>query len=202
MTGRRLFIGDIQGCRRELELLLSRCGFRPGSDRLYPVGDLVNKGPDSAGVLRILMEHDAQSVQGNHDLWWLANQKWKDPAVRRWHESQPIVRIHDDLIQVHAGLHPLWTEPMLLHLDEDQVEFATSVRYCAPDGTRPAGDWPPPPPPMAPWDTFWRGKHVVCGHWARRGLVQNVACTSLDTGCCYGGKLTAWIPEEGRIVQV
>ena len=35
----------------------------------------------------VIVDNDAQSVQGNHDLWWLANKKWKDPAVRRWHES-------------------------------------------------------------------------------------------------------------------
>ena len=200
---RRIFIGDIQGCRVQLEKLLERCEFRPGTDRVLPVGDLVNKGPDSAGVLRHLMDVDAQSVLGNHDLWWLAKEKWKDKALRNWLAAQPVVRVHADLIQVHAGLHPSWTEAKLRGpLDADEIEYATTIRYCAPDGTPPTADWPPPDEPYAPWDTFWRGKRVVCGHWARRGLVQNKHCVSLDTGCCYGGKLSAWIPEDDRIVQV
>ncbi len=40
------------------------------------------------------------------------------------------------------------------------------------------------------------------GHWARRGLVELERTRGLDTGCVYGGELTAWIPEEDRIVSV
>lgn len=202
-TRRRIFIGDIQGCRRELVTLLERCDLRHGTDRVLPVGDLVNKGPDSEGVLRVLKDLDAESVLGNHDLWWLAKQRWKDPALRSWLAAQPVVRVHDDVIQVHAGLNPTWTEAKLRGpLTAAEVEYATNIRYCLPDGTPAPEDWPPPAPPYQPWDEFWLGKPVVCGHWARRGLVQNPRCTSLDTGCCYGGRLTAWIPEDRRIVQV
>ena len=50
--GRRIFVGDVQGCRAELERLLERVAFDPAADELHPVGDFVNRGPDSAGVLR------------------------------------------------------------------------------------------------------------------------------------------------------
>lgn len=202
-SGRRIFVGDIQGCRQELESLLARCEFRPGTDRILPVGDLVNKGPDSHGVVRLLIEHGAESVLGNHDLWWLAKRRFKDQALHDWLAAQPVVRIHADRIQVHAGLHPAWTEAHLAKLHGSEVEYATNVRYCTADGTRPAADWPPPSPPFRPWDEYYRGKKpVVCGHWARRGLVRTANVISLDTGCCYGGKLSAWIAEEDRIVQV
>ena len=69
---RRIFVGDIQGCREQLEQLLSAVGFVAGTDRLIPVGDLVNKGPDSEGVLDLAIKLNAEPVLGNHDLSWLA----------------------------------------------------------------------------------------------------------------------------------
>ncbi len=68
---RRIFVGDIQGCLAPLEALLEATAFQPGIDVLHPLGDMVNKGPDSHGVLRLLIELDAKPVLGNHDLKWL-----------------------------------------------------------------------------------------------------------------------------------
>lgn len=200
---RRIFVGDIQGCREALERLLVAVGFAAGRDRLLPVGDLVNKGPDSSGTLALLMQLGAEPVLGNHDLHWLAKQREPVPARRDWLASQPIVRLFDDLIVVHAGLHPQWDEGKLANLSEAERNFAVNVRYCDADGRQPSSDWPPPGPPFRPWDDFYRGhKRVVFGHWARRGLVVRPQCVGLDTGCVYGGQLSAWIAEEDRIVQV
>ena len=56
-------------------------------------------------------------------------------------------------------------------------------------------------PPFRPWDDFYRGsKRVVFGHWARRGLVVRPQCVGLDTGCVYGGQLSAWIAEDDRVL--
>ncbi len=52
--GRRILVGDIQGCREELEALLEAVAFEPGVDRLLPLGDLVGRGPDALGTLRLL----------------------------------------------------------------------------------------------------------------------------------------------------
>jgi hypothetical protein len=200
---RRIFVGDIQGCREPLVRLLAAVGFARGSDRLLPVGDLVNKGPDSPGTLDLLMELGAEPVLGNHDLHWLQKGRPQDPQRRRWLETQPYVRLFDDLILVHAGLHPHWDEARLQRLGPPEQHYAVNVRYCDADGNRPAADWPPPGPPFRPWDDFYQGrKRVVFGHWARRGLVVRPQCIGLDTGCVYGGKLSAWIAEEDRIVQV
>lgn len=68
MTNRRTLVcGDTHGCLRELKQLLSRAGFRQGSDRLILVGDLVDRGPDSVGVVRFAMESGADCVLGNHE---------------------------------------------------------------------------------------------------------------------------------------
>ena len=199
---RRVFVGDIQGCLRQLDGLLAAVGFVPGTDRLFPLGDMVNKGPDSEGVLARLMELDARPVLGNHDLLWLRRGRLVDLEQETWLRSQPIVRILDDLILVHAGLHPMWSESDLPHLEGDQVDYAVTVRYCDASGRRPESDWPPPDEPFRPWHEFYRGaKRVVYGHWARQGLHVGPNTLGLDSGCVYGNPLTAWVAEEDRIYQ-
>lgn len=228
---RRVFIGDIQGCLRQLDELLAMLRRQP-DDRLYSVGDLVNRGPDSLGVLRRMRDLGALVVLGNHDLHLLRIAAGRT-AVReddrlsavlaaadrdellKWLGAQPVMRVEDDLIVVHAGLHPSWTDISRVavqlnaavlddaHRKRDAgVRFATEVRYCDARGNRPPVDDPPPGPPFVPWDDFYRGERtVVFGHWARRGLVVRPHLRGLDSGCVYGGPLTAWIAEEDRIVQ-
>ena len=67
-------VGDLQGCADAFEALLEAIDFDPARDRLWLVGDLVNRGPASARVLRTLMELDDSivCVLGNHDLHLLA----------------------------------------------------------------------------------------------------------------------------------
>ncbi len=227
---RRIFVGDIQGCREELERLLETLGFDPAADELHPVGDLVNRGPDSLGTLRLLRGIGARGVLGNHDLHLLrtaAGLREERPGdtfadvlaseerdeLLAWLTRLPLVRAWDDLLLVHAGLDPRWTVPEQALADcdplaaEADVEFATRVRYCGPDGARPARDWPEPSAPFSPWFSFWpprpsEGRTVVFGHWARLGLVHRPLLRGLDTGCVWGGRLTAWIAEEDRLVAV
>lgn len=200
---RRIFIGDIHGCRAELEELLETCRYDAGRDRLYPVGDLVHKGPDSEGVVRLLAKVDAQPVLGNHDLAAIERKSLRDAKLTKWLAKQPMVRVFDDLVLVHAGLHPDWGDRELERHCAQAPGYVANLRYCRSNGERPSVDWPPPGDPFAPWDHFYSGRRrVVFGHWARRGLVVSDQVIGLDTGCCYGGWLSAWIAEEDRVVQV
>ncbi|RMZ90830.1 hypothetical protein DV736_g1925, partial [Chaetothyriales sp. CBS 134916] len=64
---RLIFVGDIHGCKGELLALMDKVHFKPETDHLIAVGDVVNKGPDSPGVIDFLMANNASCVRGNHE---------------------------------------------------------------------------------------------------------------------------------------
>lgn len=123
-------IGDVQGCFDPLQRLLRCVGFNAARDVLWFTGDLVNRGPDSLGVLRLVCElgDRAITVLGNHDLHLLALAEGVDERKRRdtlddilaasdrerllaWLRSRPLMH-HDATLGytlVHAGLPPPWT---------------------------------------------------------------------------------------------
>jgi len=58
-------------------------------------------------------------------------------------------------------------------------------------------------PPFAPWDHLYKGRTlIVHGHWAMRGHYRGKTSIGLDSGCVYGGRLTAWCQEEDRTFDV
>lgn len=228
----RVCIGDIQGCADEFEALLDALHFDPARHHVIAVGDLVNRGPASARVLHKMIEIGADSVLGNHDLHLLARAAGlrptrpddtfedvlADPQSDRllsWLRERPLVLADDDLLVVHAGLHPRWDDPDAiarplearirageLPLKDPALQFLTRVRYCDANGNRPADDQAPGDG-FDPWDRFYRGdRMVVFGHWSQRGLVRSDHVRGLDTGCVWGGSLTAWVAEEDRFVSV
>ena len=122
-------IGDIQGCYKDLTNLLEKVNFNALTDKLWFVGDLVNRGPDSLGTLRFIkgLGENAQVVLGNHDLHLLAIyhgiKKNKDSSVQEildapdcdelinWLRKQPLL-FHDtqtNFVMVHAGIYPHWS---------------------------------------------------------------------------------------------
>jgi bis(5'-nucleosyl)-tetraphosphatase (symmetrical) len=178
---RRIFIGDIQGCRSELERLLEAVGFAPGRDELHPVGDLVNRGPDSLGCLRLLARLDAGGVLGNHDVHLLGRAAGRRAArpgdtlddvltapdrreLLEWLAERPFVREFSDVLLVHAGLHPEWVDPVRELAGEDPHApgaaglFALHVRTCDAHGNAPPrepGGADESPSPYRPWHAFW-----------------------------------------------
>ena len=125
-------IGDIQGCDGALGRLLDTIGFSASRDTVYLLGDLVNRGPDSAAVLRRCMQQgDAiRCLLGNHDLHLLAAAHGARKPSRRdtlasvldapdrsalleWLRHQPLARSHEHsgqtLLMVHAGVLPAWS---------------------------------------------------------------------------------------------
>jgi len=130
-------IGDIQGCHAEFCHLLEMIGFSD-ADRLWLVGDLVNRGPDSLAVLRevIALGDAAVTVLGNHDFHLLTIAAGhRKPhrgdtlddilaasdrdALLDWLARRPLVVIEDERLLVHAGLLPQWTPQMALALSRE-----------------------------------------------------------------------------------
>jgi bis(5'-nucleosyl)-tetraphosphatase (symmetrical) len=118
---------------------------------------------------------------------------------------------------VHGGLSPLWTDlPATAArinpephdddwLESPEVNFATHVRFCNAQGERDSFTGPPAQAPEGyrPWDEFYSGETlVVHGHWARRRFYRGPRTLGLDSGCVYGDELTAWCPEEDRLVRI
>jgi bis(5'-nucleosyl)-tetraphosphatase (symmetrical) len=121
-------IGDVQGCMTTLEALLDKIELTPGRDRLWMVGDLVNRGPRSLDVLRWARDHDDAlvCVLGNHDLHLLQRVAGTAPAKKRdtldeilaapdrdalidWLRRRPMVHVEGEYVLCHAGLHPAWS---------------------------------------------------------------------------------------------
>ena len=140
-------IGDIQGCHAEFCQLLELIGFSPRDDRLWLVGDLVNRGPGSLAVLREVkaLGDAAVTVLGNHDFHLLTVAAGHTKQHRRdtiapileapdrdellgWLQRQSLVVIEDDLLLVHAGLLPAWTPAFALTLSREVQAMLASER--------------------------------------------------------------------------
>ncbi len=121
-------IGDIQGCRDALERLLETVRFDSAVDRVVLVGDLVNRGPDSLGTIRLVrsLGDSALAILGNHDLNALAVAHGvRTPRPRDtldelldaedatelldWLRGLPLMVELDGIGFAHAGIYPLWT---------------------------------------------------------------------------------------------
>ena len=210
--GRRvIFVGDVHGCLDELTALLSLAEVDGSGDQVVLVGDVTAKGPDSQGVLALIRERGFRAVLGNHDAKVLSvgrHEKTRDPDIGEharvaatltdadWAllESLPLVLPVPEVgaIAVHGGLVPG------VPLDEQPRKFLLNLRSITPEGEPSkrvdAG---------VPWGSVWPGpEHVVFGHDAMRGLQRHPFATGLDTGCVYGGALSALILPANRIISV
>jgi len=142
-------IGDVQGCFDELQALLERVGFDRARDRLWFVGDLVNRGPKSLQVLRFVKElgDRAVVVLGNHDLHLLTQhegfeRKREDdtfddvlgapdaPELLHWVRTRSMMHAEGNFAMVHAGLLPQWTieKSLLLAREVEQALRAPNYR--------------------------------------------------------------------------
>lgn len=214
---RTIVVGDVHGCREELEALLTRVA-HSSTDDLVLVGDLVAKGPDSAGVVAMCRALGARAVRGNHDehclRWYRAKRDGRSLPKLKPHRQEVCDSLSDadwaylealplwlrlegcfsrDVLVVHAGFDPR------VALEDQQPVNLMNMRSVRDDGRvskRIEGQ---------PWASQWPGPElVIFGHDAVRKLQQYPHAIGLDTGCVYGGSLSAAVFEDGalRIEQV
>ena len=249
-------IGDIQGCHDELCALLETIRFDPQKDRLWFVGDLVNRGPKSLETLRLVksLGEGAVTVLGNHDLHLLAlasgNDRFQDSddlnqvlqapdrdELSHWLRHRPLLH-HDEhlgFMLIHAGLPPQWDlataqqcarevetvlrgpahgeffqqmygnkpnrwDPALEGMD--RLRFITNcftrLRFVTRKGKLKLKLKGPPGGQKAkfiPWflhpHRLTRNQRIVFGHWSTLGYNVAENTWALDTGCLWGGQLTA-----------
>ena len=259
-------IGDIQGCFDSLQNLLERCAFDPAQDRLWLVGDIVNRGPKSLETLRFVksLGSAALTVLGNHDLYLLmvaeggAKFRAKDDTLQPildapdctelldWLRHQPLCHTEGDYCLVHAGLLPQWTAARARELAREVeaklqgpefhdfvmnlwgsepagwsddltgwerlrviVNAMTRMRFCTRFGImefKAKGKLSNAPVGHLPWfdlpDRQSAESVLVTGHWSALGLKITPNLLALDSGCLWGGHLTAVRLEDRQVFQV
>lgn len=258
-------IGDLQGCYKEFRQLLDLLGFDSATDKLWLVGDIVNRGPDSLILLRFIraLGDTVVMVLGNHDLHLLMVAEGcvrlhrsdtlqailaapdRDELLY-WLRQQRLLYVEGDYVMVHAGLLPAWSVAQAALLAQE-VEAAlrgndfhkffshmygnqpdhwndslagydrlrvvtnamTRMRVCTPGGEMNfvyKGRVQDIPVGYLPWfeipDRASQEATVICGHWSALDLQVRDNLIALDTGCLWGGSLTAMRLEDRKVFQV
>ena len=258
-------VGDVQGCHAELARLLEDIRFDVAEDKLWLVGDLVNRGPDSLEVLRLVksLGDSAITVLGNHDLHLLAvaegtaelnrndtldeilNAPDRDELLH-WLRNQRLLYAQDGYVLVHAGLLPQWSvaqaEKLASEVEtalrgDDYAVFLAHMYGNAPHGwddnlsgykrlrvivnafTRMRistkegemefkfkGEVENIPAGYMPWFDIpkraSRDATVIVGHWSALGLLLRKNVIALDTGCLWGGPMSAIRLDDRKLFQV
>lgn len=217
MAARHIVIGDVHGCLRELEELLELV--RPGRrEALWFLGDLVDRGPDSAGVVRLVRRLGASMVLGNHDEKHVRYRRHlrrlaADPRyVVPMHPSSGFLEVHESLtdaevdwlaraplvarlgkhwVLVHGGLKPGRSlENPLQPLKLRYLHRRTSRMVSLEDQRLSPGD-------AVHWTEKWTGPwRVIYGHHAQPDVAVRDLTFGIDTGAVYGGRLTAAILDD------
>jgi serine/threonine protein phosphatase 1 len=202
MTGRILAIGDIHGCNHQLENLLEKIAFEPRADTLVLVGDYIDRGPDSRGVIDTLLELKESCpgmvcLKGNHEEM-LLNYYLDGRGEQQFF-------INGGLITLDSyGLNPADARAGR-GLPESHLDFLRSLRLFHETedylfvhaGLRPGI----PLAEQSPSDLLWIryefidsaanfGRTVVFGHTPLHGPLSEPNKIGIDTGAVYGGHLT------------
>lgn len=183
-------LGDVHGCRHEFESMLDRLAVTD-ADLVVVVGDLVRKGPDSAGVVdRVRAMDNVVTVRGNNEEKFLTGEKDPESAGLsatqvEWIASRPAAISFGDALVVHAGVDPRRS------LTAHTVSDLQNTRSLEEGYERPF--W---------WEVYDGPWTVFFGHTPLSAPVLRDHAVGLDTGCVYGGELTAYDYREGVVRTV
>lgn len=229
---RTIVVGDVHGCLDELQELIDRVAYVKGQDRLVFVGDLTDRGPDPSGCVRFARELGAEAVKSNHDEKHVRFRKHEvtrlatgkknpmrfppDRVTQNaamsdddivWLESLPMMlSVSTGVVVVHAGLEPAFSA-------DAQSDAVIRVRFVDASGEMVGyseGSLEQPSDTVF-WSERWKGpESVIYGHAVHSMTDPRVdefpggKCYGIDTGCVFGGRLTAMVMDaaEPEFVQV
>ena len=182
-------VGDVHGSAGTLRKLLADLDLGE-ADLVVFVGDLVRKGPDSPGVIDTVREDSRLvSVRGNNEQKIVRGEKdpdWLRDGDRAYLESLPIGISFEDALVVHGGVDP---EKELQDHTADELLTMRSPHGDGYDGPF----W---------YDEYEGPYRVFFGHTVHESPVEREYAVGLDTGCVYGGTLTAYDYRRGEYVTV
>jgi len=212
MSDRIIAIGDVHGCAQELESLLERLSLG-SKDTVVVLGDIVNRGPDSRKVVEICRSIGAVALLGNHERRLLRARNGK-----RWRKLDEV-----DLLTFKAMKTEDWAYldgmRLFYHVPEQDVVFVHGgflpgkpwqkqterdvTRIQLVDGKGRALKRSEAPKGCPHWSELWkRAPFVVYGHTPRHEVSRTEWTLGLDTGCVYGGMLSAFVLPAREVVQV
>ncbi|CAI8262626.1 MAG: Bis(5'-nucleosyl)-tetraphosphatase PrpE [asymmetrical] [Opitutia bacterium UBA7350] len=208
---RTIAIGDVHGCADELQELLDALKVKT-DDTIIQIGDLVNRGPQSRRVIELARKYKIQAILGNHELRLLTALREKRPKILKDYDLDTIQQLEAedwqyleqlqkfkfdgkrDIVFVHGGFlpnSPWYTQP---------IEIAVNIQVINKRGKAAKRSDAPEAPS---WTKKWKGPpFVIYGHTPRRKVMKQKYSLGIDTGCVYGGKLTAYVVEDDSFVQV
>lgn len=216
MNKRLIFCGDLHGCIEEFEELLKTLQYNSEQDRLILLGDLTDRGPASAECVKKARELNLEAVCGNHDYKLL--QAFKYDKTKKYYYAKylsqddveylknlPFYIKLPDVWAVHAGVKPN------LPLEDQTKDDLLYLRYT--DENRKFISLRQIHKGLANNAIFWTKfgpfqSNVVYGHnvYMNEPNIEKfdngTACYGIDTGCCFGGTLTALIWDSKEIIQV
>lgn len=208
---RTIAIGDVHGCADEFEALLKKLQIQPG-DRIIQVGDLVNRGPDSHRAIKLARHYKVEAILGNHEIRLLAYKKDKRKEILKEYDFDTIKQLTDsdwdylrrmpkfkydsqrDIVFVHGGFLP--NQPW----QTQHVDITTRIQVIDAYGNAAKRSDAPDAPP---WGEHWNAPpFVVYGHTPRAEVARHAGAIGIDTGCVYGGHLTAYTVDDQSILQI
>ena len=203
MSKPTVFIGDIHGCSQELLALLDKINF-VSADNLVFLGDLVNKGPDPTGVIKIVRSLKCMCLRGNHEVNHL---EWSEGQAEPLPETVA-TRNQMKTDDYTAYLTMVETMPYF-HETSDFIAVHGAVRPDLPMSLQPGALMTG----VEKFDLSWKdnihlGRPLVVGHKRYNEADPAEPCVipqrfyGVDTGCVFGGRLTALEMPSGRYWQV
>ena len=211
MKGRLIAIGNIHGCHLEFAEMIDKLSLQ-ADDKLILLGDLVNRGPNSAKVIDLAIKHKAKAILGNHEVRLLKYRKSRDKNILKdydhptleqlqpehWAYLETMELTHEEpelnTVFAHAGFIPnlpwqkqgadIVTRIQSVNKNGDIIKLSESA-----DNLSWADRWSGPP-------------FVVYGHTPRSEIYKLKWSVGIDTSCVLGGYLTAYILPDRNFIQV